>query len=264
MSWRQCSRPNFSDSPYLPLAMDRKGSTCDDRAWIYDGANRTYDLGTPKLTIAKVADRPLPVLARAPLIFYRADIGAVALYAKRRLICAPCRAHLLGVGSSTRASVSWPRRSLGMGLPGWPTILSESTSPLAGCDQRWTIGRRPFRAITCTSPAVAPLRPWRWWSTRCVKGKDDRSNARFLAPDKQRRCCLVAWDAYAFSLSGVSGQRLPGRQRVHVVPPVCNLSTLDSDERTESIVVLDAGRKDRPVNFVLDHHDLPIVSRMLK
>ena len=38
------------------------GSTCDSQAWIYDGANRTYDLRTPKLTIATVADRPAPVI----------------------------------------------------------------------------------------------------------------------------------------------------------------------------------------------------------
>lgn len=53
-------------------------------------------------------------------------------------------------------------------------------------------------------------------------------------------------------------QRIPGRERIHVVSPTRNLPVFDADDRAEPVVVLHARREDRSVDLVFND-DMTIV-----
>lgn len=54
-------------------------------------------------------------------------------------------------------------------------------------------------------------------------------------------------------------QGVPGCERIHVVPPMRDLPVFDPDDRAEPIVVLHAGREDRPMDLVFDDDDTAVI-----
>ena len=57
---------------------------------------------------------------------------------------------------------------------------------------------------------------------------------------------IEGW-SFLFAVKGA-----PRGQGVHVISPMDDFSAFDGDDRAKPIVVLHTGRKDSPVNFVLD------------
>src|ERR1700692_774272 len=68
---------------------------------------------------------------------------------------------------------------------------------------------------------------------------------------------MVHLSLLARSRSKLGGacQSRPGRQRVHIVPPMDDLSVLDGDDRYEPVVVGNATRKDCAVHLVFENCD---------
>jgi hypothetical protein len=55
------------------------------------------------------------------------------------------------------------------------------------------------------------------------------------------------------------GQGVPGCERVHLVPPMYDLSAFDLDHRVEPVVVFHAGRDDCPMDLVFDDDHAAVV-----
>jgi hypothetical protein len=84
--------------------------------------------------------------------------------------------------------------------------------------------------------------------SRCRSGLTSRKRIVFS--------CDFSWGAGR--LVSLRSQCVPGRERIHVISPVCDLSLFELDDRAKPIVVLHARREDLPMDLVFNDDDAAV------